>query len=77
MAEGRWVECTEHDGAHKGRVAYDAGVFSVKVNWADRNPNFGKPGNAVPEYPAEFVLSGHLQDVNYTDRAKLRPIDGS
>jgi hypothetical protein len=74
MAEGRWVECTEHNGAHRGEVAYDAGAHSVKVNWADRNPQFGQPGNNLPEYPAEFVLSGHLQDLNYTDREKLRPL---
>jgi len=74
MAAGRWIECTEHDGAHKGTIEYDAGIHSVKVRWADRNPQFGQPGNALPEYPAEFVLSGHLQDLNYTDRKKVRPI---
>lgn len=74
MAAGRWIECTEHDGAHKGEVAYEAGAHSVKVNWADRNPEFGRPGNIRPEYPAEFVLSGHLQDLNYTARDKVRPV---
>lgn len=76
MAEGRWVECTAHDGAHKGRVAYDAGAFSVKVDWDARNPEFGQLGNIRPEFPVEFVLSGHLNDLGVVDRARVRPVDG-
>lgn len=74
MAKGRWVECTDHNGAHRGEVEYDAGAHAVKVAWSDRNPRFGQPGNSTPEYPAEFVLSGHLLDLGYVDRTKLRPV---
>lgn len=54
LVRGDRVQCVDCDGQHKGTVVHVAGMF-YGVAWDDRNPEFGKPGNTKPQYPADFV----------------------
>jgi hypothetical protein len=54
IIRGDRVQCVDCDGQHKGTVVHVAGLW-YGVAWDDRNPNFGRPGNTEPQYPAHFL----------------------
>ena len=67
---GDLVQCTCGNGKHTGRVVAVLGA-EYGVFWESRNPEFGKPSNTAPQYPADFVKAHarHLMTAGEKDLA--------
>lgn len=68
------IECVDCNGEHKGTVvAVIRSDVEYGVAWDARNPNWGKPGNTEPQFPAEFVKQ-HKHHISFTMALAIRPI---